>query len=351
MNKNDYILPVSATFRDIQYPEPIVKSNKHLEELLKEQSYSVSIGNSLGGHTTNTVFEGTMDKKAVIVKHTEHSIPQTPIEYMIMSDAHDTEVKILKKLQNSETARAPKLLANAQKIKTLVIEDLRASGFQDISKLILKKKFPVDSAEQFGTALAQFAVETRTWEEFKTNESAVLAFYEHSLEMLIAYPNEIERYKRLEAAFSLKDEELAEDEAPKRLFVWAESSPENVLITKDGKLAFIDFGRSYWGDQQFMLASFIAHLLVNTLVGFISVKDVSTYIPTCLKAYVGISPLDDESVVVEYIAMEMLHRAHGKGFQGIKNTAQSLEIEAFARSILDSKVKTIKKLLTSLGEN
>ncbi len=344
MNKNIYILPVSATFRDINYPEPLIRSKESLESKLQNKDMSVTLGDQV----SPGVYKTKLGDKAAITKHIENKVPRTPIEFLVMADRYTTEVKILKKIQNTKDVKAPHVLYPFPKINTFIMEDLTTEGYDSLSDQILKKKLNIKSASKIGTILANLAVNSRKWEEFKTNESAQLNYYNRSLEMLISYPQSLERYNRLGNQYSQYTEDKEEQETKKRYFVWPDSTPQNILITKDGDPAFVDFERSYWGDQQIMIASFMAHIILYSLIGYIKREDTISYLKDVYKSYSSVDTDITERVVVEYIAMELLHRSNGKDFIGIKSSEESLIVQKFARSLFDRETASISGMITLL---
>jgi thiamine kinase-like enzyme len=345
MNKNIYILPVSATFRDIHYPEPIVKSPQDLESKIKEKFPTFKLGKSLSSGTAVSVFEGTLDKQKVVVKHTENTEPELPIDYLIMSDAHDAEVRVLKRLATEQHIRVPQLIDNMVKITTLIMEDARVEGFVNFSQMILKKNLNMKSAKHIGAALAHLTQTSREWEEFKTSESAQLSYYERSLEMLLAYPHDKKRYKELGEQFTQYKSEKEDQEKMPRYFVWPDSHPKNMLINKNGEVTFVDFGRSHWGDQSYMLPNFLAHMVLYGVTKYITKSKMIKYVETCIKAYSDIEPIEDEALFTQYLAMELLHSANGRFIEGITKKEHKISIQSLGLAIFDGKVKSIKKLI------
>lgn len=344
MNKNIYILPVSVTFRNIKYPETIIKSVEGLERRLKGKKLNVSIGKQIHTDAMSHVYAATLDTKKVLIKHTENVVPNTPIEFLIMSDAHDTDVKVLRRFENESEIRTPKIIHDFQKFTTIIMEDVREHGYMNLSELILKKKLPMVSAAQIGKALGHFAKITQEWEEFKTSESAHLRYYENSLEMLIAFPNDIEHYRFLEDQFTQYAEDREDQEKRDRYFVWSDSSPNNMFVNKKGEVVFSNFSRTFWGDQQHMLAVFIAHIIMYSLLGKAPRVQAANYIKTCIKAYKEITEIRDEYVFSQYVGMEILHRSFGKGIE-VTAQKEKLQLQRLGLTIVEEKAKTITTLL------
>lgn len=346
MNKNIYILPVSTTFRDISYPEELIRTKEILESRLKSNGVAVSIKTQLAPG----LYKGVIDGKSCIVKHFENKVPQTPIEFFVMADRYTTEAKVLKRLQSTDEVRVPQILNLSPKLNTIIMEDVSKEGYTSFADQLLKKKCNMKSASQIATSLATLAVTSRGWDEITTNESAQLNYYDRSLEMLIAYPNNLDRYRSLSQSYSPYEDNDAV-EKKKRYFVWPDCTPENILITKDGASTFVDFERAYWGDQQIMISVFVAHIILYSLIGCISQDDSTMYLKDFIKTYKSIDPDYTEKTIVEYIAMELLHRSNGKGIKGITSSDQSLAVQRFARTLLDHETTTISSMMSLLKKS
>ncbi|PIZ62800.1 hypothetical protein COY16_03490 [Candidatus Roizmanbacteria bacterium CG_4_10_14_0_2_um_filter_39_13] len=344
MNKNIYILPVSVTFRNIKYPEKMIKSVEGLERRLKGKKLNISLGKQIHKDNMSNIYEATLDKAKVLVKHTENVVPETPIEFLIMSDAHDTEVRVLNRFESEEHIKAPKIIHNFPKYTTVITEDVRSQGYVSLSEQILNKKLSSTSAAQIGKSLAHLVKISQSWEEFKTNESAHLIFYEHSLEMLVAFPEAIDHYRFLEDQFTQYAEEKEDQEKRDRYFVWAESSPNNMFVNKKGEIIFSNFSRGYWGDNQFTLAVFIANIMVHSLLGSIARAKAIDYIKTCIKAYKDVTEIRDEYVFSQYVGMEILHRSFGKGMK-LSSQKEKLLLQKLGLTIVEEKAKTITTLI------
>src|SRR3989344_6573897 len=164
MNNSTYILPVSATYRDIKYPEKIVNTVEGLERRLKGRKLNISIGKKLHKDSLSDLYEGTLDRTKVLVKHTENVVPQTPIEFLIMSDGFDTDITVLKLLDVIEEIKVPKIIHNAQKFATVVLEDVRTEGYSSLAEQISQKKLSMQSAVPIGKSLAHLAAISQKWE-------------------------------------------------------------------------------------------------------------------------------------------------------------------------------------------
>lgn len=346
MNKNIYVLPVGATFREIKYPEPIVENKQALEKMIKAKHSSIKLGKQLRGGTISQVYQATLDGASVVVKHTENTVPEHPHEFFIPSDGGNTDARILKMLNKIHEIKTPTLIAHFPRFTTHVMEDVSESGFNLLSEKILKKQLPKKSAAQIGLSLALLAKHTREWEEFKTNESAQMSFYERASELLVAYPNNLDLYYSLEAEFTQFDEDQEKQAGKRRFFVWPDGHPKNMLVNNKGEVAFIDFGRSHWGDQRYMLPNFLAHIVLYTFTGHLRPTEAVEYIKNCLQGYQEVEEYTDEKIMIQYLAMELMHRSYGKYIEGVDSTKVKLLAWTFGMHLFDNNVSTVKKFLS-----
>lgn len=339
-----FILPVSATIRDIKYPDPVIPSKEKLEKMLRGEGIQINIVDDLS-HENNHLYAGMIEGRPVIVKHIEQRIPKTPVEFFIMVDGHAVEAKVLKKLQGTDI-NVPELIQAVPKLTTNIIEDLREKNYVNLSTMILRKKLPLGTAGKIGTALGKLAHTSKQWTDFNTEASSARIYFTHSLELLVAFPHNLDLYEALRTSFVLDMPE--NDEETTRGFVWSESNPQHVMVNKDGDISFIDFSDSFFGDQRFMISQMIAHIIAYAHAGYIKASDAATYLSELVKAYLSVTPIRDEEIAVRYIAMELLHVSNGKDIEGIDTTKQVLNIQSFARDIFDKEMKTIKQVLSAL---
>jgi len=248
-----------------------------------------------------------------------------------------TDVDVLHKLNQSKNIRVPGIIKWIPEINTTIIEDLRETGFFLLNDQIIKNKLDIDSASYIGISIANLLIESKKWKKFNTNESAEQSIYERGLELRLAYPNTQKEYLYLEKEFIGNNKN----------FCWPDGHPKNIFINQKGECAFIDFGRSHWSDQRYMLPNFLAHIVIYCLAGYIKKDLAKEYILECVKSYKNIEPINEE-IFCQYLAMEVLHRANGKWITGIEKKEQKLALLNFGMTVFDNKVNTVSKLLTLL---
>lgn len=343
MNNNIYILPVSSTFRDIKYPDKIFKTKDVLERKLRGQKLNIKINKLIQKEILSEIYDATLDNKRVFVKHIENAIPKIPTDFLIMNDAYNTDLSVMKHIKNNEYFGIAQIMHNLPAYKTLILEDIRSNGYTTLSNLILKKKLTTKSASQIGKALANFAKISQKWDEFKTNESAHMSYYERSLEMTIVFPNDYDYYRYLEEQFTTHTKDTQPSDDICKYFVWPDSKPSNISINKKGNIIFSNFERSYFGDQKYMLAVFVAHIMIYSVLGFIPKIKTIRYIDDCIDAYEEVCKIKDEKIFSQYVGMEILHRSFGKDFPKMTNK-EKLKLQSLGLSIYEEKPNTVTAL-------
>lgn len=338
MPKATIVLPISTGSKERVYPPAIISSKEHLQTTLKGLGLNITLEGTLKGGFTSQVYEARLDDKRVVVKHTENVTPFDPTELFINRNGHNTDTKVLKILFHSTSIRAPKVIYHFPKITTTVMEDLRPEEFLLLNPLLLHGELPNNSAASIGRALANLARESRDWKRFSTNESAQENIYERGLELRLAYANSQKQYVSLEKEFTENDVN----------WVWPDGHPKNMFVKPNGEVAFIDFGRSHWGDQRYMLPNFLAHIVIYTLAGYLDPLKAKPYIIECISMYSKLEPVN-EKLFCEYLAMEVLHRCNGKWIEGLEKREQKVKLYNFGLTVFDDNIKSIERLLEVLS--
>lgn len=333
MRKKIYIHSAYASSCPPQYPQPKFHTSNLLTEALAKKGIKICLGKILKGGTVSQVYEAQYQGQSVIVKHTETLLPFDPTELSINQEGHNTDIKVLSRLQKS-TIKVPRIIKEYRDIHTTIMEDLRNSSYSLFSPLILMGQLPLNSAKEIGKSLAALAQESRAWKIFKTNESAQENIYERGLELRLAYPNTQKEYLSLEKEYVSSN----------KYWVWPDGHSKNMFINQQGKVAFIDFGRSHWGDQRFMLPNFLAHIVLYGIAGYLKKKTVVKFLKETVLSYAHYESID-ESLFCKYLAMEVLHRSSGKWVEGIKTKNQKVALYNFGLSVFDDNLDSIDKLL------
>ena len=332
---NRYIHSVLPSSRPLLYPPNRYSKKDDLEAELRKNGLAISLHETLKGGFFAQVYAATLDGKAVVVKHVGSITPFDPTEFYIPDSQFLTDVKVLRLLQHAKTIRVPGIIATLPKIRTVILEDMRQSDFVLMNDQILQKKLTLASSQTIGTTLALLAQESRKWKKFATNESAEQSMYERGFELRMLYPNSQTHYLSLEKEFVGND----------GYFCWPDGHPKNVFVDIKGNVSFIDFGRSHWSDQRYMLPNFLAHIVVYALAGYVEKDLAKEYIREAVKAYQFIETID-EPLFCQYLAMEVLHRAAGKWVAGITTKEQKLALYDFGLTVFDEKRDKIDKLLS-----
>ena len=332
-----FITPVKISTKIPKYAQSQLHTKEALEHALQELGCNVMLQEQLKGGFVSQVYAGVYEDKQVVVKHTEDLIPFDPTDLFINKQGHTVDTLVLNLLNNT-SIRVPHVIRHFPDITTTIMEDVRMSGYQLLSNEILSGTFHSNSATSVGNTLAQLAKEARKWKKFKTNESAMGSMYERGLDLRLAYPNTQKQYLALEKQFTEQSE----------YWMWPDGHPKNIFVNKDGEVACIDFGRSCWADQRYMLPNFLAHIVIYCLGGYIAKDMAREYIHVCTKAYRTYEAID-ESLFCQYLAMEVLHRANGKWIQGIDTSEQKLRIYRFGLQVFDNEISSIDSLFPLLS--
>ena len=336
MNNNKYLISVTPSTKQKKYPDPKLHTKDLLEIVLRQKGLNITLGEVLKGGTVSQVYEAKLDNKSVVVKHTEDLKPFDPTEFAINKEGHNVDTKILELLKDSKV-KVPKVKYHFRDITTTIMEDLRIEGFELLINQILNKKLLLVSAKNVGGALASLSKEMKKFKKFTTNESTEQSIYERGLELRLVYPNSQEQYLELESTFISQNKHC----------VWPDGHPKNIFVTKEGNVAFIDFGRSIWGDQSFVLPNFLAHIVIYSLAGFIASDTVKQYIKDCIRSYKKYEMVD-EDLLCRYLAMEVIHRMAGKWLQGVESKEQKTALYNFGLTVFDKKITRILDLLSLL---
>lgn len=334
---NKYIHSVLPSKKPVVYPSPLFANKEELQKELRSSGLSITLNDTLKGGFFAQVYGATLYGKSVVVKHVGSLTPFDPTEFYIPDGQFDTDVKVLRLLQKSSTVRVPHVIFSFPKIRTVIMEDMRQSGFTLLNDQIIAKELSLSSAAKVGDTFAHLIQESRPWKRFKTNESSEQSIYERGLELRLLYPNSQSQYLSLEHEYTSKDTQ----------FSWPDGHPKNVFVNAEGDVAFIDFGRSGWADIRYMLPNFLAHIIIYCITGFIRKDLAKQYISTAIKTY-STREKFSESIFCQYLAMEVVHRAAGKWVVGVNTKEDKLALYRFGLTVFDEKHERVEQLLSIL---
>ena len=335
MLNHTLVNPVELATKKPKYPPPKLDSPELLEAELLKKKVKLRLGNLLKGGTVSQVYQAKYETgQPIVVKHTNSLVPFDPTELFIDKEGHNTDTKILKLLSETNLVKVPQIKHHFPDITTTIMEDMTDSGYNLLFSSLIAGNLPFKTATTIATALANLIKVSKKWQPFYTNESAQMSIYERGLELRLAYPNTQEEYLNLEKQF-IKPKNSG--------FVWPDGHPKNMLVNQLGEVVFIDFGRSHWGDQQYMLPNFLAHIVIYALAGYYPLKQAAKYLKTAVVAYQKLETVD-EKLFCQYLAMEVLHRANGKWIDGIKTATQKTNLYRFGLEVFDQQIFQIDAL-------
>jgi len=337
MQNKSYLKNVTLTKKPHIFPERTFNKEDELITALENKRLSkIKINETLKGGTVSQVYGAELNNKRCVIKHTEDVRPFDPTEIFIAKNGHNVDTRVLQLLKKS-SVRVPKVFHFFPGITTTVMEDMREGSYELLSNQILDKRLTINSAHSVGIKLAELAQISRDWSRFETNETAQESIYERGLELRLLYPNTQEQYLKLEKEHCENDQ----------YWTWPDGHPKNIFVNKNGEVAFIDFGRSYWGDQRYMLPNFLSHIAIYSLIGYINRQDAVAYMKESLKTYQLLESVNP-SLFCQYFGMEILHRAFGKWIQGVTTTKQKISLTSFGLTIFDKKISKLEGLFDEL---
>lgn len=310
--------------------------------MLRRRDVDVVIGETLKGGTVSQVFSARESGRPVVIKYTTDCYDADPTVLFLSSTEHAIDTRMLSYLADKEGVRIPKVYYDfTDELPLTVMEDLRSSRFTLLQDHLNEGKLPLGAAVKAGHAIANLLVTLKDYPEFITPESAWQCYYERGFEVRQAYPNDQKTYVALEHRFTTANQQLiAVDTHPKNSFVHAQSN----------EIAWIDFGRSVWGDRDFVLPNFLAHIAIYALVGSISKNSAASFIQDAVVAYRKVLPIEDE-VFNTYLAAEVMHRWAGKWIGGVETAEQKIALLRFGMRVFDEKIGTLPKLISLLLEH
>lgn len=345
MNNKIYPHPLSFSDKKKVYPQlSPYKDRGSLEAELKKRGLNIKLGNLLAGGVMSQVYEAKLDERKVIVKHTEDrgeglfSAPFSPYDFFLGRESGNLDTIIIKKLKNS-VIKTPTVIHYFPDIYTTILSDLREEGFILLMSEILERKFNTNSAENLGRNLALLNQEMKKWKPFETVESAEQQIYQRGMELRLFYANTQEYYKELESHYCKKGQ-----------YIWTDGHPKNILVDSEGRVAFIDFGRTHMGDKEYVLPNFLAHIVIYGLAEYIDKKETIDYLSRAIESFRKIEDLD-EKLFCKYLGMEVLHRSSGKWISGIDGRDKKLKNIEFGMKIFDLEIKTQTDLIDLLNKS
>jgi len=285
MINNRRITPIGLS-ESYEAPEIHIPSAKELTALLADKGVAVTMGESLKGGTVSQVYAGSEQGRAVVVKYTTDSFDTDPTVSPLPHQSHYTDSTILKYLAKTNGVRVPQVLHDFQDQPITVMEDMRAAGFTILNENLLNGHLPMESASEVGKGIAVLQQTLAKHEEFETALSGPQVYYERGLELRLAYPNTQTQYDRLEKRFTNAHQQL----------IAVDTHPKNMFVNKEGKVAWIDFGFSVWGDRDFALPNCMAHIFIYALAGYIERPKAATFVTDAVAAYRNVLPIEDANI-------------------------------------------------------
>jgi hypothetical protein len=293
-----------------------------IESYLKSKNIDVCLSNSLHGGVMSSVFDGKLNNlnvfSSVVVKSSSDRIKtnmsppfHSRIDHEISADSQNLDSEILVLLREmlvvDDEIYIPKVLYHDSEKKITIQEDLRyVYDFVLLTDLISSKQSEyLCNGELFGYCIAKLI---RLFSCFNSNLSPVELskdqFEERGLELLFFYPNKQSYYDRFVKS-------VTDSGSPYYQLIPTDVHPKNMFFSDNKKIAFIDFGRSVYGDYRYVLPSFISHIYLNYLIGKIEKTAFICFLKNVIASYSKYYTVVSKDMCF-YFGVELMHRSTGR---------------------------------------
>jgi hypothetical protein len=284
--------------------------NYLISTLELSQGESLVAEELLSGGVVSIVAQGTyVDASGtsfdVAIKHSREQI-ETGDNFSVLEkegmlahayDSYDVDVAVLELFQNSSEVIVPKILLNVADKKILVMENFNSAGFTLLQNTLVSGDIRLGCAENLGTSLALLQKKLDIEHTIVPVEHRLTQFLERFDELRITlYNGRMSIFNRIMTRFMHKE-----------TFTYTDGHPKNMAVNDKGEVMFFDFGRSIKCDSAFVLPNFLAHILLVTLSGCVSLAEGLEFFEKTKSSFEKIAPVD-EIIFVEYLTAEIIHR-------------------------------------------
>lgn len=295
--------------------------DKLVQDFLTQHGLDIKIEAVLHGGVISSVWSATLIKEGmkmpVVIKVTgdrraEGMQPpfHSRVDHFISGESQNLDVFFLKYLREqlwSETDMYfPDVIFHFPEVRITIQEDLRfhPDKFKLCSTMLHHPElnsYAASLGKGIGRLVSAF---NRTKAQFVQVEESIAQFEERGLEALICFPN-------CQTYFREYLQRIVSSTSKRFQPVPTDIHPKNIFLGNNGRIAYIDFGRSVWGDADFALANSLSHFIINGIVGNIDLPMSISFVKEAIASYADILPFS-EDVFVFYSAIEILHRSNGK---------------------------------------
>lgn len=285
--------------RDIAREQNSLRELIHSSQIIPQ---GIVVGKPISGGYASQVYEAELGCQPVIVKHTEDSLVDGT-SLKLSRESIGTGAEVLERLQGTPGVRVPGLIAFDPGIATMVMEDIRADGYELMTtRLRQKHELPAGSARKAGLGLGHLVSASRQWgQQVRTTHTADLNMSLSTRGLVEVFGPDSPYVGQIMTRFKTQNQG----------WVWWDSTPKNMLVRDDGETAFIDFDSSCIGDRQNTLPMLMAHMAIWGLTEYIDRPQAIAYMCECIEAFKEIENIDEEAFC-QYFAMEILGNARGQ---------------------------------------
>ena len=332
--------------------------------ILHECGYDVSLDDKIGGGVISSVFEGTLfttdgHSLPIVVKHTrDRQSPMPPpfyerIDHFLSAKSQDADAYFLRffnsHIQFSSQITLPKVYGHFPEFNITILENLKycSKKFRLLSEIFPEALRNIDFANNLGSGIA-----------FLNNclvhqtpappyiEDQLIQFEERGLGLLMAFPNSQRQFRKfLQAHLSHQNRQL----------ICTDLHPKNLFYSVTGEVAVIDFGRTTYGDPQYQLSNFLAHIIIywiSDTSNFIHACDIHDFISQIVESYERHTNAICHTKFCEFIGAEILSRANGRwiDYFGENDIKTKSCLSALGQSIFSRNVNRIETIVAMSSE-
>lgn len=293
-------------------------------------------------------------KHAVVVKRVHKKTVGRHFSYSdtALQDAaqknHVLDRKILERLQDHPTVLVPRVLMDYTKKHQTVMSDFTAEGYALMQDRLIETTLPAITAVNAAKTLAhlqQALRDKKLMQGIKPVEDSTTQARERLAEAHFLLYGNLDNYRELEAKF------LSEDG-----LLYPVARPGNMAVNGSGEVMVYDFGRVITGSQQFVPASFLAHIGLAWIGGVMAPEKAKAFICDFYDTFNDVIPIEEEWFV-KFFAAELVHRGLAmrwidpRMFKEVRKVSAKLAVHAVFLDVYEYKCNSLAGLIESVDNH
>ena len=310
------------------------------------------------GGVVSDVIEAELEhdghKHAVVVKRIHKKTEGKHFSYSdaALQDAaqktHALDRKILERLQDHPIIAVPRLHKDYTKKHQTVMSDFTAEGYALLEDRLIETTLPAITAVNAAKTLAELQLALRDkklMQGIKPVEDSKTQARERLAEAHVLLYGNLDCYRELEAKF------LSEDG-----LLYPVARPGNMAVNGSGDIMVFDFSRVVTGSQQFVPASFLAHIGLVWIGGVMDPDRAKAFIKDFYETFNEIIPIEEEWFV-KFFAAELVHRGLAmrwidpRMFKEVRKVSAKLAVHAVFLDVYEYKCNTLAGLIESIDNH